>query len=145
MTTNNVHVLASGRSATQFVLADRSQADSAIAARAIRRLFPDLEVRPVMNLAEAEDVLTCARLATAVVASGLDGRSCLETISWFAHQKRGIVVAMLEDCDDRHRQEALETGASYVCSKPELLVAQLRYELAARLKGAAQEFAWMTG
>jgi hypothetical protein len=69
----------------------------------------------------------------------------LETISWFAHQKRGIVVAMLEDCDDRHRQEALAAGASYVCSKPELLVAQLRYELTARLKGAAQEFAWMTG
>lgn len=145
MTTNNVYVLASGRSAAQLVLADRSQAESAIAVRAIRRLFPDRKVRPVAELAEAEHVLTCARLATAVVASGLDGRSCLETISWFAHQKRGIVVAMLEDCDDRHRQEALEAGASYVCSKPELLVAQLRYELAARLKGAAQEFAWMTG
>ena len=145
MITNNIHVLASSRSAAQLVLAERSQAESAIAVRAIRRLFPDREVRPVMNLAEAESVLMCARLATAVVASGLDGRSCLETISWFAHQKRGIVVAMLEDCDHRHRQEALEAGASYVCSKPELLVAQLRYELAATLKGAAQEFAWMTG
>lgn len=137
MTTNNVYVLASGRSAAQLVLADRSQAESAIAVRAIRRLFPDREVRPVAELAEAEHVLTCARLATAVVASGLDGRSCLETISWFAHQKRGIVVAMLEDCDHRHRQEALEAGASCVWSKPELLVAQLRYELWARL-GCAQ-------
>jgi DNA-binding NarL/FixJ family response regulator len=145
MTINNVHVLASDRSTAQLVLADRSQAESAIAVRAIRRLSPDRQVRRVADLAEAEHVLTCARLATAVVASGLDGRSCLETISWFAHQKRGIVVAMLDDCDHRHRQEALAAGASYVCSKPELLVAQLRYELAARLKGAAQEFAWMTG
>jgi hypothetical protein len=52
---------------------------------------------------------------------------------------------MLEDCDDRQKQEALEAGASCVWSKPELLVAQLRYELAARLDGAAQELAWMTG
>ena len=120
-------------------LADRSQVDAAIAVRAIRRLFPDLEVRPVMNLAEAESVLTCARLATALVASGLDGKTCLQTIRWFASKRRGIVVAMLEDCDDRQRQEALEAGASCVCSKPELLTTQLRYELAARLGCAFPE------
>jgi hypothetical protein len=133
MTINDVHVLASGRRVRQLVLADRSQTDSAIAVRAIRRLFPDLEVRPVMNLAEAEGVLTCRRPATALVASGLDASTCLQTIRWFAHKRRGIVVAMLEDCDDWHRQEALEAGASYVWNKPELLVAQLRYELGARL------------
>ena len=145
MTINNVHVLASGRPAAQLVLADRSQADSAIALRAIRRLFPDLEVRPVTNLAEAESVLTCSRLATALVASGLDGRTCWETICWFARQRRGIVVAMLEDCDDRQKQEALEAGASYVCSKPELLIRQLRYELAARLGYAAPERSRLLG
>ena len=43
------------------------------------------------------------------------------------------MIAMLEDPDDRDRQEALEAGASYVWSKPDLLVAQMRYELGARL------------
>ena len=132
MTTNNVHVLARGRHVTQLVLAERSQTESAIAVRAIRRLLPDLEVRPVMNLAAAESVLAGTRLATALVASGLDDRTCLQTIRWFASKGRGIADAMLEDRDDRHRQEALEAGASYVCSKPELLVMQLRHELAAR-------------
>ena len=92
------------------------------------------------NLAEATGVLARTRRAAALVASGLDGRTCLETIRWFAAMGRGIVVAMLEHCDDRHRQEALEAGASYVCSKPKLLVAQLRYELAARLEDAAPEW-----
>ena len=145
MTTNNIHVLASGGPAAQLVLADSSQADSTIAVRAIRRLFPDLEVRQVTNLAEAESVLTRARRTTALVASGLDGKTCAQTIRWFARQRRGIVVAMLENCEDRHRQEALAAGAAYVCSKPELLVAQLRHELAARLEGAAQELSWMMG
>jgi DNA-binding NarL/FixJ family response regulator len=139
MTINNVHVLAGGHPAAQLVLADRSQADSAIAVRAIGRLYPDLEVRPVANLAEAKRVLMGTRRATALVASGLDGKTCLETIRWFARQGHGIVVAMLEDCDERHRHEALEAGASHVCSKPELLVAQLRHELAARLEGALPE------
>jgi CheY-like chemotaxis protein len=76
------------------------------------------------------------RRATALVASGLDGQTCLETVRWFARQGQGMVVAMLEDCDERHRQEALEAGASHVFSKPELLVAQLRHELAARLESA---------
>lgn len=47
------------------------------------------------------------------------------------------MIAILEDCDDRHRQEALEAGACYVASKPELLVAQLRSELGARLEFAS--------
>jgi CheY-like chemotaxis protein len=139
MTTNNIHVLASSRPAAQLVLADRSQADSVIAVRAIRRLLPDLEVRPVTNLAEAESVLTCRRLAITLVASGLDGRTCLETIRWFARKRCGIVVAVLEDRNDRQKQEALEAGASYVWSKPELLITQLRHELAARLGCAAPE------
>ena len=145
MTTNNIHVLASSRPAAQLVLAERSQADSAIAARAIRRLFPDLEVRPVTNLAEAERALACTRAATTLVASALDGKTCEQTIRWFARQRRGIVVAMLENCEDRHRQEALAAGASYVCSKPELLITQLRHELAAGLKDAAQEYSLMMG
>jgi DNA-binding NarL/FixJ family response regulator len=145
MTTNNIHVLASGGPAAQLVLADRSLADSAIAVRAIRRLFPHLEVRPVTNLAEAERALACTRCATTLVASALDGKTCERTIRWFARQRRGIVVAMLENCHDRHRQEALAAGASYVCSKPELLIAQLRHELAARLEGGAQELSWMMG
>ena len=145
MTTNNIHVLASGGPAAPLVLADSSQADSTIAVRAIRRLFPDREVRQVTNLAEAESLLTRARHATALVASGLDGKTCAQTIRWFARQRRGIVVAMLENCEDRHRQEALAAGASYVCSKPELLITQLRHELAAGLKDAAQEYSRMMG
>jgi CheY-like chemotaxis protein len=137
MTINNVRMLASRRRITQLVLAERSQSDCAIAVRAIRRLLPDLEVRPVMNLAEAESLLTGTRPATVVVASGLDDRTSLQTIRWFARKTCGIVIAMLEHCDERHRQEALEAGASCVWSKPELLVAQLRYELWARL-GCAQ-------
>jgi CheY-like chemotaxis protein len=139
MTINNIHFLAAGRPAAQVVLADRSQADSAIALRAIRRQLPDLRVRPVTNLVEAAGVLARTRRATALVASGLDGWTWSETIRWFASMRRGIVVAMLEHCDDRHREEALEAGASHVCSKPKLLVAQLRYELAARLEDAAPE------
>jgi DNA-binding response OmpR family regulator len=139
MTINNIHVLAGGRLAAQLVLADRSQADSTIAVRAIGRLYPDLQVRPVTNLAEAKRVLIRTRRATALVASGLDGKTCLETIRWFARQGCGPVVAMLECCDERHRQEALEAGAFYVCSKPDLLVAELRHELAARLEDAAPE------
>jgi len=139
MTINNVHVLAAGRPAAQVVLADRSQAASAIALRAIGRLFPDLRVWPVTNLAEAAGVLIRTRRATALVASGLDGKTRLETVRWFASRRRGILVAMLEDCNQRHKQEALEAGANYVWSKPELLVAQLRYELAARLEDSAPE------
>ena len=133
MTINNVHVLASGRRVTQLVLAERSPTESMIAVRAIRRLLPDLEVRPVMNLAEAESVLTSTRLVTVLVASGLDDRTFSQTIRWFARKTCGIVIAMLEHCEDRRRQEVLEAGASGVWSKPELLVTQLRYELWARL------------
>jgi CheY-like chemotaxis protein len=138
MTTNNVHFLVSDRAA-QLVLAERSRADSAIAVRAITRLFPDREVRPVTSLAEANNVLTGMRLAIALVASGLDGRTCLQTIRWFVRKRRGSVIAILEDCDDRHRQEALAAGVSCIWSKPELLVGQLRYELGARLRGARPE------
>jgi CheY-like chemotaxis protein len=139
MTINNVRMLASRRRITQLVLAERSQSDCAIAVRAIRRLLPDLEVRPVTSLVEAESVLTCARLAPVLVASGLDDRTFLRTIRWFARKTCGIVIAMLEHCEDRHRQEVLEAGASDVWSKPELLVTQLRYELWARLGCAEPE------
>ena len=145
MTTNNVHVLASGRPSAQLVFADRSQSDGAIAARAVRRLFPDLEVRPVTNLAEAESVLTSRRPVGVLVASGLDGKTYSDTIRWFADRTQGIVVAMLEDCADRQRQEALKAGASSVSSKPELLVTQLRYELAGRLRFAAPERSRLLG
>jgi hypothetical protein len=91
MIINNVHVLAGGRPTAQVVLADRSQADSAIAFRAIRRLFPDLQVWPVTNLAEAAGLLTRTQRATALVASGLDGKTCFETINWFASTRHGTV------------------------------------------------------
>jgi CheY-like chemotaxis protein len=116
-----------------------SQADSAIAVRAITRLFADREVRPVTSLAEADYVLTGMRLGIALVASGLDGTTCLQTIRWFARRRCGVVIAILEECDDRHRQEALAAGASCIWSKPELLVGQLRYELGASLGGARPE------
>ena len=140
MTTNNVHVLAGGRRVSQLLVADRSQGESAIAVRAIKRLSPHLEVRPVTSLAEAERVLTNGRVATVFVASGLDDRTHGQTIRWFADNAGDtIVIALLEHCDDRQRQEALEAGASYICSKPDLLVAQLRREAASRLACDAPE------
>ena len=139
MTINNVHVFASGRPDRQLVLAERSQAESMIAARAIRRLFSNVEVRPVISLAEAKGALAGKRTAAALVASGLDSRTYVQTICWIARKGCGIVIAILEECDDRHRQEAVEAGASYVWSKPELLVGQLRYELGARLRFASPE------
>ena len=134
MTTNNVHLLASGRRASQLLLADRDRGESAIAVRAINRHSPHLEVRPVTSLTEAECALAQQPVSTVFVASGLDDRTHEETIRWFVSNARDtLVVALLERCDDRQRQEALEAGASYICSKPDLLVAQLRREAAERL------------
>lgn len=84
-------------------------------------------------------MLTCTRLAPVLVASGLDDRTFLRTIRWFARKTCGVVIAMLEHCEDRHRQEVLEAGASGIWSKPELLVTQLRCELWARLGCAEPE------
>ena len=65
--------------------------------------------------------------------SGLDGGTLPQTIRWFAQHAPGAAIfALLEQPDHRHRQEALEAGADYVCSKPDLLVAQLRYEFKSR-------------
>ena len=94
------------------------------AARAIQRLSPHLEVRSVTTLAEAESVLAREPVATIFVASGLDSQTHAQTIRWFADKAGDApVIALLERCDDGQRQEALEGGASYICSKPELLVA----------------------
>jgi DNA-binding NarL/FixJ family response regulator len=88
----------------------------------------------VTSLAEAESALAQQAVATVFVASGLDDRTHEETIRWFARKTQDTtVIALLERCDDRQRQEALEAGASHICSKPDLLVAQLRREAAERL------------
>jgi hypothetical protein len=72
------------------------------------------------------------------VASGLNERTHWQTICWFADRTgEAVVVALLEHCNDRERQEALEAGASYLCSKPELVVAQLRREAELKLTGVA--------
>ena len=111
-----------------------------IAVRAIKRLSPHLEVRPVTSLAEAECMLKDGRVGTVFVASGLDDWTHGQTIRWFADNAgETIVIALLEHCDDRQRQEAFEAGASYICSKPDLLVAQLRREAASRLACYAPE------
>jgi hypothetical protein len=134
MTTNNVHVLTGGRRVSRLLVADRSPDEGAIAVRAIKRLSPHLEVRSVTSLAEAESVLAREPVATIFVASGLDGRTHSETIRWFADKVGDTaVIALLEPCDDRHRQEVLEAGAFCIQSKHELLVAQLRSEAGARL------------
>ena len=134
MITNNVHVLAGGRRASLLLVADRSQDEGAIAARAIKRLSPHTEVRSVTSLVEAESVLMHEPVATIFVGSGLDSRTHAQTIRWFADKAgKTVVIALLEHCDDRHWQEAVEAGASYIQSKHELLVAQLRREAEARL------------
>jgi CheY-like chemotaxis protein len=140
MTTNNVHVLARGRRASQVLVADRSQDAGAIAVRAIQRLSPHLEVRSVTSLAEAESVLAGEPVATIFVGSGLDGRTHPQMIRWFADKVGDtVIIALLERCGDRQRQEALAAGASYLCSKPELLVGQLRRETESRLARVAPE------
>ena len=81
------------------------------------------------SLAEAESALAQQAVATVFVASGLDDRTHEETIRWFARKTQDTtVIALLERCDDRQRQEALEAGASHICSKPDLLVAHLGRE-----------------
>jgi len=75
-------------------------------------------------------------LSPQVSTTGRMGRQ----IRWFADNAgETIVIALLEHCDDQRRQEALEAGASYLCSKPDLLVAQLRREAASRLACDAPE------
>jgi DNA-binding response OmpR family regulator len=133
MTTNNVHHLAGSRRVSLLLVADRNEGEGEIVVRAIKRRSPHLEVRPVTSLAEAETALARQPVATVLVASGLDDRTHEETIRWCVCNARDtIVIALLERCDDRQRQEALEAGASYICSKPDLLVAQLRREAAER-------------
>ena len=75
MTTNNVCVLVAIRCGHQLLVADRNEDEGAIAVRAIKRLAPQLEVRPVTNLAEAESQLARQSVATVFVASGLDSRT----------------------------------------------------------------------
>jgi DNA-binding NarL/FixJ family response regulator len=134
MTTNNVHVLAGSRRASLLLVADRSRDEGAILARAIKRRSPHLKVRSVTSMAEAESVLMHEPVATIFVGSDLDGRTHAQTIRWFADKAgKTVIVALLEHCDDRHRQEAVEAGAAYIQSKHELLVAQLRRETEARL------------
>jgi DNA-binding NarL/FixJ family response regulator len=133
MTTNNVHILAGNEPASRLLLADRDLTESAIAIRAIKRRCARLEVWSVATLAAAADILARERIETVLAGSGLDGRTLPETIRWFARKRPGAaIVALLEQPDHRHRQEALEAGASAVCSKPQLLVAQLRHELESR-------------
>jgi DNA-binding NarL/FixJ family response regulator len=137
MTTNNVQFLTAGRRVSQLLVADRSPVEGAIAARAIQRLNPHHEVRSVASLVEAESLLARAPVATIFVASGLDSQTHAQTIRWFADNAGdSTTIALLEHCDDRHRQEALEAGASFLCSKPDLLVAQLRREAEPRLDRA---------
>jgi hypothetical protein len=113
MTTNNVHVLADGRRVSQLLVADRSQGESAIAVRAIKRLSPHLEVRPVTSLAEAERVLTNGRVATVFVASGLDDRTHGQTIRWFADNAGDTIV--IGSGRKRSRRERPTSAASLIC------------------------------
>ena len=96
MTTNNVCVLAATRRGHQFLVADRNEDEGgAIAVRAIKRLAPHLEVRPVTNLGEAESQLAQQSVATVFVASGLDSRTPGETIRWLAQKIAGAVIIAL--------------------------------------------------
>jgi DNA-binding NarL/FixJ family response regulator len=140
MTTNNIHVLAGKKPASRILFADHDPNESAIAIRAIKRRCASLEIWSVAALADAAEVLARERIDTVLAGSGLDGRTLPQTIRWFARNGPGAaIVALLEQPDHRHRQEALEAGASAVCSKPELLVAQLRHELESRRSASVQE------
>ena len=146
MTTNNIHVLAGEKPASGLLLADRDPIESAIAIRAIKRRCASLEIWPIATLADAAEILARERIETVLAGSGLDGRTLPETIRWFARNGPGAaIVALLEQPDHRHRQEALEAGASAICSKPDLLVAQLRHELGSRRSASVPEHTRRTG
>jgi CheY-like chemotaxis protein len=140
MTTNNLLVLARTRSMSRLLIADRDPNESAIATRAIERRCPRLEIRSANTLAAAAKILSQERIETILAGSGLDGWTLAKTIDWFARSAPGAaIIALLQQPDDRHRQEALEAGARDVRSKPDLLVAQLRHELGSRLSAWAPE------
>jgi DNA-binding NarL/FixJ family response regulator len=133
MTTTNVHVLTTKKLGSRLLLADRDPTESAIAIRAIKRHRASLEIWSVTTLADAMEIFARKRIETVLTGSGLDGGTLPQTIRWFAQHAPGAAIfALLEQPDHRHRQEALEAGADYVCSKPDLLVAQLRYEFKSR-------------
>jgi DNA-binding NarL/FixJ family response regulator len=133
MTTNNVHVLTTKKLGSRVLLADRDPTESAIAIRAIKRHRASLEIWSVTTLADAMEILARERIETVVASSGLDGGTLPQTIRWFAQHAAGAAIfALLEQPHERCRREALEAGADYVCSKPDLLVAQLRHEFESR-------------
>jgi CheY-like chemotaxis protein len=140
MTTNNLHVLARTKPMSRLLIADRDPSESAIAIRAIERRCPRLKLCAVTTLAAAAKILAQERIETILAGSGLDGWTLAKTIDWFARKApTAVIIALLEQPDDRHRQEALEAGARDVRSKPDLLVAQLRHELGSRLSTWAPE------
>ena len=146
MTTNNVHVLAGNEPASRLLLADCDPDESAIAIRAIKRGCASLEICSAATLADAAEILAQERIDAVLAGSGLDGSTLPQTIRWFARRVPGAaIVALLEQPDDRHRQEALEAGASAICSKPDLLVAQLRHEFGSRRSARVPEHARRIG
>jgi DNA-binding NarL/FixJ family response regulator len=148
MTTNNIRVLSRQKPPSRLLLADGDPTESAIALRAITRLRSrsSLEIWSATTLADAANILAQEPIETVLAGSGLDGGTLPQTIRWFAQNAPdAAIIALLERPDHRRRQEALEAGAGYVCSKPDLLVAQLRYELESRHLATAAEHARKTG
>lgn len=144
MTTNNVHALARRRPVSRLLLADSNPTEGAIAIRAIKRLHDGLQICSIATLADAAEILARERVETVLAGSGLDGATLPETIRWFAqHASSAVIVALLEQPDHWHRQAAREAGATFVCSKPDLIVAQLRHEFGFRLSASAPENARM--
>jgi DNA-binding NarL/FixJ family response regulator len=137
--TTNLHVLAGNKPAARLLIADRDPTESAIAIRAFKRRCASLEVWPTATLADAAEILARERIETVLVGSGLDGRTLPQTIRWFALAAPAAVIIALLEQPDRHRQEVLEAGASSVCSKPDLMVAQLRHELSSRRSPSVPE------
>lgn len=137
MATDNVCTLLRACPASQVLLADRNPHDAEVLLRAIRRTTPDVEVRHVTNLPDAARVLAHGRIGTVLVGSSLDDEAFCHTLRRFALEAaNAVLVAMLERWEDATRREALQAGATYACSKADLLVAQLRYEFTSRRDAA---------
>lgn len=141
MATDNVVTLFRACPPSRVLLADRNPADAGILLRVLRRSVPDVEVRHVTSLPDAARVLAHEHIGTILIGSSLDGNTLGQTLRWFALEAaNAVLLAMLERSEDTARREALKAGATYACSKAEVLVEQLRYEFTSRRDAA--DFRW---
>jgi hypothetical protein len=119
-------------------LREHSEIDCAIVVRAIRRLLADSRSGQWRTWPRQTACSRASGSQPLLLPRGLDDGTFLQTIRWFARKACGIMIAMLEQ---RGSAQARSTrDCSLLClEQAQLLVAQLRHELRARLRCAEPE------